>query len=70
MLTYSHAGATAYLDAVRGHEKSYDGILLCELHARRFSAPRGWSTIDRRSGPHDNREPSVPPLANHHEDHS
>ncbi len=48
MLTYRHADATAYLDVARGHEKSYHGILLCESHASRFTAPVGWTTIDRR----------------------
>lgn len=47
MLTYRHAAATAYLDAAKGHEQNYDGILLCDLHAQRFSAPVGWTTIDR-----------------------
>lgn len=51
MLTYHHADATAFLDAVRGHERGYDGILLCAQHASRFSAPRGWNTIDRRMPP-------------------
>ncbi len=47
MLTYRHAAATAYLDAAKGHEQSYDGILLCDVHASRFSAPLGWTTVDR-----------------------
>jgi hypothetical protein len=49
MLTYDHADAHAYLDDVRGHEKGYDGMLLCEDHAGRFNAPVGWSTTDRRT---------------------
>ncbi len=48
MLTYRHSEATAYLDVARGHEKSYHGMLLCDEHAGRFSAPVGWTTIDRR----------------------
>lgn len=48
MLTYHHADATAFLDAVVGHERSYEGILLCSTHAARFTAPQGWDTIDRR----------------------
>jgi len=48
VLTYDHASAEAYLDDVLGHERSYDGMLLCENHAGRFTAPRGWDTIDRR----------------------
>ena len=48
MLTYDHADAHAYLDDVRGHERVYDGMLLCEAHAGRFVAPVGWSTTDRR----------------------
>jgi hypothetical protein len=48
MLTYDHANAEAFLDAVRGHEKSYDGLLLCAIHSAKFSAPRGWTTVDRR----------------------
>jgi hypothetical protein len=68
MLTYSHAAATAYLDVVRGHEKGYDGILLCEVHAQRFSAPRGWSTVDRRPGIDDTRDASGTRLMDHRED--
>jgi hypothetical protein len=49
LLTYHHADAKAYLDDAHGHEQMYDGILLCESHAERFSAPRGWTTHDRRS---------------------
>jgi len=48
VLTYDHKIAEAYLDDVRGDERVYDGMLLCEIHAGRFSAPRGWETIDRR----------------------
>ncbi|MEN8115322.1 MAG: DUF3499 family protein [Actinomycetota bacterium] len=48
MLTYDHAEAEAYLDDVRGHERSYNGMLLCEKHAGRFVAPVGWTTMDRR----------------------
>ncbi len=48
MLTYDHAGAHAFLDDVRGHERSYDGMMLCEEHAGRFVAPVGWQTTDRR----------------------
>ena len=48
MLTYRHADATAYLDVAKGHEKSYHGILLCDSHAGRFTAPVGWTTVDRR----------------------
>lgn len=48
VLTYHHADAAAFLDDVAGHEKGYDGILLCDLHATRFSAPQGWTTTDRR----------------------
>ena len=48
VLTYDHASAEAYLDRARGHERVFDGMLLCESHARRFTAPRGWDTIDRR----------------------
>lgn len=50
MLTYDHAGAEAYLDDVKGHERMFDGMLLCEDHAGRFVAPVGWVTIDRRRG--------------------
>lgn len=49
MLTYDHSGAHAFLDDVRGHERAYDGMLLCEEHARRFVAPVGWETTDRRA---------------------
>jgi hypothetical protein len=49
VLTYHHADAEAYLDTALGHEKTYNGILLCDIHADRFSAPRGWQTIDRRN---------------------
>lgn len=56
MLTYDHAGAEAYLDDVKGHERMYDGMLLCENHASRFVAPRGWVTTDRRRG--DPRRPA------------
>lgn len=48
MLTYDHAGAEAYLDDVKGHERMYDGMLLCEDHAGGFVAPLGWITTDRR----------------------
>ena len=51
MLTYHHSDAEAYLDTVQGHEKVYDGILLCDVHAARFSAPQGWVTVDRRPEP-------------------
>lgn len=53
MLTYDHAGAEAYLDDVKGHERMFDGMLLCENHAGRFVAPVGWITTDRRR--HDPR---------------
>jgi hypothetical protein len=49
VLTYHHADATVCLDVVRGHEKSYDGILFCEDHANRFTAPVGWTIEDHRS---------------------
>ncbi|MDA2978609.1 MAG: DUF3499 family protein [Actinomycetota bacterium] len=49
VLTYHHSDAKAFLDDARGHEKVYDGILLCDVHASRFSAPRGWTTMDRRA---------------------
>lgn len=48
VLTYHHSDAAAFLDDARGHEQAYDGILLCDIHATRFSAPRGWTTTDRR----------------------
>ncbi|MCB1245746.1 MAG: DUF3499 family protein [Acidimicrobiia bacterium] len=48
MLTYHHADAQAFLDVVHGHERGWDGILLCDVHAGRFTAPRGWTTVDRR----------------------
>lgn len=48
MLTYHHADAEAFLDKALGHEQTYNGILLCDTHANRFTAPRGWQTIDRR----------------------
>lgn len=48
MLTYHHGDATAFLDVVRGDETMHDGLLLCETHAQKFSAPRGWTTVDRR----------------------
>lgn len=50
VLTYHHADAEAFLDKALGHEKTYNGILLCDIHAARFTAPRGWQTIDRRFG--------------------
>ncbi|MEE8485707.1 MAG: hypothetical protein V3S38_04030 [Acidimicrobiia bacterium] len=49
MLTYDHAGAAAFLDDVQGHERLYDGMLLCERHASGFVAPVGWTTTDRRA---------------------
>ena len=48
VLTYHHADAEAFLDKALGHEQTYNGILLCEIHAERFTAPQGWQTIDRR----------------------
>ena len=48
MLTYDHARAHAFLDDVHGHERGYDGMMLCEDHAGRFVAPVGWMTTDRR----------------------
>jgi len=48
VLTYDHASAEAFLDDALGHECSFDGMLLCANHAGRFTAPRGWDTIDRR----------------------
>jgi len=48
ILTYDHALAEVFLDDVLGHERSYDGMLLCESHGGRFTAPRGWEIIDRR----------------------
>jgi len=53
VLTYDHASAEVYLDDVLGHERSHDGMLLCERHAGRFTAPRGWNTFDRRGGSPD-----------------
>ncbi len=49
LLTYHHGEARAYLDDASGHEQAYEGILLCANHAERFSAPVGWTTLDRRS---------------------
>ncbi len=57
MLTYLHKDAAAFLDDAQGHEQVYDGILLCDIHATRFSAPRGWTTTDRRDA--STRHPSV-----------
>ncbi|MGI9665503.1 MAG: DUF3499 family protein [Acidimicrobiia bacterium] len=51
VLTYDHAGAEAYLDDARGDERSYEGLMLCESHAGRFSPPRGWELHDRRRRP-------------------
>ncbi len=48
LLTYDHGNAEAFLDDVQGHERAYDGLLLCAVHAGRFTAPRGWRIIDRR----------------------
>ena len=48
MLTYDHADAHAFLDDVRGHERAFEGMMLCEDHAGRFVAPVGWQTTDRR----------------------
>ena len=48
VLTYDHAGAEAYLDDASGTEASYDGLVLCEGHAGRFTPPRGWTLVDRR----------------------
>ena len=48
LLTYHHADARAFLDDTTGHERVYDGIALCAIHAEGFSAPRGWTTLDRR----------------------
>jgi hypothetical protein len=53
LLTYHHADARAYLDDAHGHERVYDGIALCAIHAERFSAPLGWTTLDRRSNGSD-----------------
>jgi Protein of unknown function (DUF3499) len=48
LLAYDHAAAEAYLvDAVADNQR-YQGMWLCEDHARRFVAPRGWSLIDER----------------------
>jgi hypothetical protein len=49
LLTYDHASAEVYLDDARGDEQRYEGIVLCEEHAGRFTAPRGWGIIDRRT---------------------
>jgi hypothetical protein len=49
LLTYHHADARAFLDDAHGHEPVYQGIPLCAIHAERFSAPRGWTTLDRRA---------------------
>ena len=50
LLTYDHAGAEAYLDDARGDEQRHEGMTLCAVHAQRFTAPRGWELLDRRSG--------------------
>jgi nitrite reductase/ring-hydroxylating ferredoxin subunit len=50
LLTYDHAGAEAYLDDARGDEERYEGMVLCEAHAARFTPPRGWALVDRRRG--------------------
>ena len=52
VLTYDHAGAEAYLDDARGNEERFEGLLLCEAHAGRFSAPIGWQLHDRRRRDH------------------
>lgn len=49
VLTYDHAGAEAYLDDAHGNEAMYDGMMLCEAHAHRFTPPRGWQLHDRRT---------------------
>jgi hypothetical protein len=49
LLTYDHAGAEVYLDDMRGDEQRYEGIVLCADHASRFTAPKGWGIIDRRT---------------------
>ena len=50
ILTYDHAGAEAYLDDASGSESGFDGLVLCEAHAGRFTPPWGWRLVDRRSG--------------------
>lgn len=48
ILTYDHSGAEAYLDDASGFEASYEGLVLCDGHALRFTPPRGWTLVDRR----------------------
>lgn len=48
-LSYDYKGATVWLEplAAEGHPMTHD---LCEPHAARTAAPRGWSLIDRTVG--------------------
>ena len=49
LLSYDHAAAEAYLDDATGDEPIYRGMLLCSLHAGRFTPPNGWDVVDRRA---------------------
>ncbi|MCL1587140.1 MAG: hypothetical protein M3092_01895 [Actinomycetia bacterium] len=49
LLSYDHAAAEAYLDDATGDEPVYRGMLLCSLHAGRFTPPIGWDVVDRRA---------------------
>jgi hypothetical protein len=48
-LTYDYAAQRVWLDD-RPDEIDGDQWGLCEVHASRLRAPRGWSEVDRRVG--------------------
>lgn len=57
-LTYDYAGPRVWLDDRPGLEVG-DQWGLCQAHAGRFRAPRGWTQIDRRVGNGERYAPAV-----------
>lgn len=49
-LSYGYDAATVWLEALtaEGHPMTHD---LCQRHAARTVAPRGWDLVDRRRTP-------------------
>ena len=47
-LAYDYKGATVWLESLasEGHPMTHD---LCDRHAARTNAPRGWQLVDRRA---------------------
>jgi hypothetical protein len=59
-LTYDYAGQQVWLDETEGSDDG-NRWALCDAHAEKLRAPKGWAFHDRRQGltPHDAERPAI-----------